>query len=31
MAWIATEGNSFNHATDRVHDLEATAEAPKIV
>jgi len=24
MAWIATEGNSFNHLTDRVVDLEAT-------
>jgi hypothetical protein len=24
MAWIATEGNSFNHLTDRVADLEAT-------
>lgn len=23
MAWIATEGNSFNHLTDRVLDLEA--------
>ncbi|MBN9555551.1 MAG: DUF1338 family protein [Alphaproteobacteria bacterium] len=23
MAWIATEGNAFNHATDRVADLEA--------
>ncbi len=26
MAWIATEGNSFNHATDRVADVFATAE-----
>lgn len=24
MAWISTEGNSFNHLTDRVADLEAT-------
>ena len=24
MAWIATEGNSFNHLTDRVEHLEAT-------
>lgn len=24
MAWIATEGNSFNHLTDRVADLDAT-------
>jgi hypothetical protein len=23
MAWISTEGNSFNHLTDRVIDLEA--------
>ena len=23
MAWIATEGNSFNHLTDRVSDLQA--------
>lgn len=26
MAWIATEGNAFNHATDRVADVEAVAE-----
>lgn len=26
MAWIATEGNAFNHATDRVEDVEALAE-----
>jgi hypothetical protein len=26
MAWIATEGNSFNHLTDRVVDLEAVVE-----
>lgn len=25
MAWIATEGNVFNHATDRVSDIEATS------
>ena len=25
MAWIATEGNSFNHVTDRVADVEALA------
>lgn len=24
MAWIATQGNSFNHLTDRVEDLDAT-------
>ncbi|MBK8978953.1 MAG: DUF1338 family protein [Planctomycetes bacterium] len=26
MAWIATEGNAFNHATDRVDDVAAVAE-----
>jgi len=26
MAWIATEGNSFNHATDRVPSLEEVVE-----
>ncbi|NBB10846.1 DUF1338 domain-containing protein [Pseudomonas sp. SLFW] len=26
MAWISTEGNSFNHLTDRVDNLEATVE-----
>ncbi|MES2978961.1 MAG: DUF1338 family protein [Pseudomonadota bacterium] len=26
MAWIATEGNVFNHATDRVVDVHAVAE-----
>ena len=26
MAWIATEGNAFNHATDRVGDVDAVAE-----
>ena len=26
MAWIATEGNAFNHATDRVTDVAAVAE-----
>ena len=25
MAWIATEGNAFNHATDRVVDVDAVA------
>ena len=29
MAWIATEGNAFNHATDRVADVEAVAQAQK--
>jgi Domain of unknown function (DUF1338) len=28
-AWIATEGNAFNHATDRVPDVEALAVAQK--
>ena len=27
--WIATEGNAFNHATDRVPDVEALAAAQK--
>lgn len=26
MAWIATEGNAFNHVTDRVADLQALAD-----
>jgi hypothetical protein len=29
MAWIATEGNAFNHATDRVSDVAAVAEYQK--
>jgi Domain of unknown function (DUF1338) len=29
MAWISTEGNAFNHATDRVADVFATAEAER--
>ncbi|HWU14106.1 MAG TPA: DUF1338 family protein, partial [Caulobacter sp.] len=28
-AWIATEGQAFNHATDRVADVEAVAEGQK--
>ncbi|MFW2829269.1 2-oxoadipate dioxygenase/decarboxylase family protein [Sphingomonas sp. ID0503] len=28
-AWIATEGNAFNHATDRVQDVEALAQMLK--
>jgi hypothetical protein len=28
-AWIATEGNAFNHATDRVDDVEALAAAQR--
>ena len=26
MAWLATEGNAFNHATDRVADVTAVAD-----
>lgn len=29
MAWISTEGNVFNHATDRVENVEAVADAQK--
>ncbi|AKH42861.1 hypothetical protein WYH_01825 [Croceibacterium atlanticum] len=29
-AWIATEGNSFNHATDRVADVVALADALRV-
>ena len=29
MAWISTEGNAFNHATDRVADVFEVAEAQK--
>lgn len=29
MAWIATEGNAFNHATDRVEDVFALSEEQK--
>ena len=28
-AWIATEGNAFNHATDRVPDVDALATAQR--
>ncbi|PTQ10946.1 DUF1338 domain-containing protein [Sphingomonas oleivorans] len=28
-AWIATEGNAFNHATDRVADVDTLAEAQR--
>ncbi len=28
-AWIATEGNAFNHATDRTDDVDALAEAQR--
>jgi hypothetical protein len=29
MAWISTEGNAFNHATDRVDDVLGLSEAQK--
>lgn len=29
MAWISTEGNLFNHVTERVSDIEAVAEEQK--
>jgi hypothetical protein len=29
MAWISTEGNAFNHATDRVADLAALAQVQR--
>jgi len=29
MAWIATEGNAFNHATDRVDNVFAVADAQR--
>lgn len=29
MAWIATEGTAFNHATDRVDDVVAVADAER--
>jgi len=29
MAWLATEGNAFNHATDRVPDVDALARVQK--
>lgn len=29
MAWISTEGNAFNHATDRVADVDALAAEQK--
>ncbi len=30
-AWIATEGNAFNHATDRVADVEQVADAERAI
>ncbi|MEO6920287.1 MAG: DUF1338 domain-containing protein [Collimonas sp.] len=29
MAWISTEGNAFNHATDRVPNVEQVADAQR--
>ena len=29
MAWISTEGNAFNHATDRVADVDAVARSQR--
>lgn len=29
MAWISTEGNAFNHATDRVVDMEPVVQAQR--
>lgn len=29
MAWISTEGSAFNHATDRVEDVDQTADEQK--
>jgi hypothetical protein len=29
MAWISTEGNAFNHATDRVSDVAAVAQGQR--
>lgn len=31
MAWIATEGNAFNHATDRVDDVFAVAKNQRLL
>lgn len=31
MAWIATEGNAFNHVTDRVQDLYALTEEQRLL
>ncbi|MCA8948646.1 MAG: DUF1338 family protein [Planctomycetes bacterium] len=31
MAWIATEGNAFNHATDRVASVETVAEEQRLL
>jgi len=30
MAWIATEGTTFNHATDRVEDVANTADSERL-
>jgi hypothetical protein len=31
MAWISTEGNAFNHATDRVADVDQLAQDQKLL
>ena len=31
MAWIATEGNAFNHATDRISDIDAVALSQRVL
>ncbi len=31
MAWIATEGNAFNHVTERVRHIEKVADAQKVL
>ena len=31
MAWISTEGNAFNHATDRVPDVDQLAHEQKLL
>ena len=31
MAWIATEGNAFNHATDRVPNVAVVAETQRLL
>ncbi|HEX2010068.1 MAG TPA: DUF1338 family protein [Roseateles sp.] len=31
MAWIATEGNAFNHATDRVASIDAVADLQRVL
>lgn len=31
MAWISTEGNAFNHATDRVNNLQALVDQENVL